>query len=355
MKIINSILFLMLLAINGFSQGKLSYVGVEFISQPEQMVYGGSNDELLFGYNFENGYSFPVTMICALDIDGNSLVAEVELPSNSDWITGNVIAISLPEGCGVLDGIYENLSLDVSFIAGSNGGNITVSNQWNQPSCTSLLIGGNPCVIPISPLTIQDPCCVEPPTIGLTSQYVLFVHRYSCAYHISANFSFPDDCSPPEYLLTWTDGAGEVVATGYSFYHLCGIEEYTLTVTWEVDGIEYTTSETITTGPECCTDSWTFSVSPHNNQIQEPIVNNISKEAFISPNPNNGQFQLSFPQDKQVRSLEVWNLLGERVMLEEDQFDAIEHINLLQETPGTYLLRIAYEDQSSEVKKFIIQ
>lgn len=73
---------------------------------------------------------------------------------------------------------------------------------------------------------------------------------------------------------------------------------------------------------------------------------------FISPNPNNGRFELAIPKNKNSLTLTIYDMQGKKVM--EKQLEGQnENINLSLELPlGTYILTIP-ENQSSQ--KLIIQ
>lgn len=80
------------------------------------------------------------------------------------------------------------------------------------------------------------------------------------------------------------------------------------------------------------------------NQVNAQAIN-----AKVYPNPNNGKFTISFSNgaisNSQV-SIEIYNVLGERIYSQANIQDSTFTINLTRQPPGIYLYRLADKSES---------
>lgn len=89
--------------------------------------------------------------------------------------------------------------------------------------------------------------------------------------------------------------------------------------------------------------------------IHEVATNNISLDFQISPNPSNGMFNLHFSQPiEQSATLQVFDLLGKSVYLDNHVTGSDFSINLSGNSAGIYLVKLVSNGQSL-VKKVVIR
>ncbi|OYT15663.1 MAG: hypothetical protein B7C24_11945 [Bacteroidetes bacterium 4572_77] len=92
----------------------------------------------------------------------------------------------------------------------------------------------------------------------------------------------------------------------------------------------------------------------------EAIPENHAATASIihlSPNPNHGEFEISFSQEMTNATLEVFNPLGQLVYMEtlkSSNTQSSKKIHLKQYTTGVYMLKIKHKDGEIQ-KKFVVE
>ncbi len=90
-----------------------------------------------------------------------------------------------------------------------------------------------------------------------------------------------------------------------------------------------------------------------NSNMGYNIINDISKIS-VYPNPNNGIFTVQLSEDNGQSSVEVYNLLGQKINIEMlKKFQNIYEINFSNQTSGIYILSINLANQIY-YKKIII-
>ena len=87
-------------------------------------------------------------------------------------------------------------------------------------------------------------------------------------------------------------------------------------------------------------------------------ISTITKQNIqvaIYPNPNNGNFSIHIPQVKQVSELEIFNVLGEKILVTELNSTSTS-INLGEQAAGMYLYRVLDEQRGLVGEgKFMVQ
>ena len=292
--------------------------------------------------------------------------------------TNGDLQFVFPSACELTDGDYE-WSLDVFYSqdTATSPINISTFDQYNSEICANMEIPvhdpkrSDTCTFDIYSIDYFNdvPDCCTTPSIEINSVKYNYVWRCGCSFLLTPTIIFPNDT--PNLTYIWTNSANDIVSTCSAIHHYCGEETYTLTISWLEDGVVCTASESFTTDIECCScedksdcsgegggggndDAITFSTSSPNHQVKEIGKNKMSEETIIFPNPNQGQFQLRFPNDKEVLNIQVWNLIGELLSTETGPFDLVHPIRLAKEIPGTYYLSVKYVDETSEFHKFIL-
>ncbi len=99
-------------------------------------------------------------------------------------------------------------------------------------------------------------------------------------------------------------------------------------------------------GPaRCYTDSsisYQFSTTSCDHWITDGIINSNSQLDFsIFPNPSSGIFNLSFSKPSIIKSISVFNVLGERTFYAENYLNS--ELNLTSQSAGIYLLQLLTE------------
>ena len=284
------------------------------------------------------------------------------------------IEFVFPSECELPNGDYQ-LSLEVFYTHNSlNSINMDTEDINSNSSCSDTqLPAGNPgtsevCSLYFPNIDYSNGTCCNIPSIQINSTKFLYVWRCECSFLLEPTIDFP--FGAPNYASVWTNSANQVVSTCRSIDHYCGEETYTLTIRWFENGTICTASQTITTSEECCEcldkSECSGEVGGGNggisaliplsldDKIKDTGNNLISGETILFPNPNQGQFKLRFPEDKEIRTIEVWNLNGDLLRAETGPFEMVHPVELTKEAPGTYYLRIEFVDGTNELQRFIV-
>jgi hypothetical protein len=77
-----------------------------------------------------------------------------------------------------------------------------------------------------------------------------------------------------------------------------------------------------------------------------------SDERFsrVYPNPGTGLFTLELYSQPSVCTIEVYNIMGERLHQFQAGPGALHEINLLHHTPGIYVIRVMMDGETGAVK-----
>ncbi|MCB0410537.1 MAG: T9SS type A sorting domain-containing protein, partial [Flavobacteriales bacterium] len=93
-------------------------------------------------------------------------------------------------------------------------------------------------------------------------------------------------------------------------------------------------------------------VSSGNTSYSNRVTNNdvglneIYDNTIISvfPNPNNGNFSIQIKSLNEIKKIEVFNVLGKRIYLKENNFDLLNPISLIKGLDGVYSIKISIQD-----------
>ncbi|WP_082041777.1 glucan 1,4-alpha-maltotetraohydrolase domain-containing protein [Lacinutrix sp. Hel_I_90] len=101
-------------------------------------------------------------------------------------------------------------------------------------------------------------------------------------------------------------------------------------------------------------NSWHSNPVNAKQAIETPLSLVKGKGFSIFPNPATHSFSVSFTESK-ILNLELYNIQGQRVLSENNLQKERHHINVESYPRGLYLIKLQLEDDSTQIKKIILE